>query len=401
MTTTHFDVLFIGGGNAGLSASAYLLLQKPALKVGIIEPSSKHYYQPAWTLVGGGVFDIKKTERNEKDYIPKGATWIQEFAQTFQPEQNSVTTREGNTYTYDYLVVCPGIQLNWDAIKGLPETLGKNGVTSNYSFKYAPYTFELLKNFKGGNILFHSPNTPVKCGGAPQKIMYLAADYLRKHNLLDKSNIQFWSGGTKIFGVPKYEKTLLKVIERYKIKTNFFQSLVEVDGPNKKARFVGLGEHNKGVETWVDFDVLHITPPQGPPDFIKNSPLANAAGWVDVDKGTLQHVRFPNIFSLGDASSLPTSKTGAAIRKQTPTMVTNLISLMDQKPLAKLYTGYTSCPIVTGYGKLMLAEFDYNNQPMETFPFDQSKERLSMYLLKREILPRLYWGAIIRGRMQG
>jgi sulfide:quinone oxidoreductase len=398
---THFEVLFIGGGNAGLSASAHLLLQKPNLKVGIIEPSSKHYYQPAWTLVGGGVYDIKDTEREEKDYIPKGAAWLQEYAQVFAPEQNSVTTSEGNTYTYDYLVVCPGIQLNWSAIKGLPETLGKNGVTSNYSFKYAPYTFEILKNFKGGNILFHSPHTPVKCGGAPQKIMYLAADYLRKHSLLEKSNIQFWSGGTKIFGVPKYEKTLLKVIERYHIHTNFFQDLVEVDGPNKKAKFIGLGEHNKGLETWVDFDILHIVPPQGPPDFIKNSPLANAAGWVDVDKGTLQHVRYPNVFSLGDASSLPTSKTGAAIRKQTPTMVANLLSVMDHKPLQKLYTGYTSCPIVTAYGKLMLAEFDYNNNPMETFPFDQSKERWSMYQLKRQVLPRLYWGAIIRGRMQG
>ena len=398
---THFQVLFIGGGNAGLSAAAHLLIKNDSLTVGIIEPSEKHYYQPAWTLVGGGVYDIKDTEKNEADFIPKGATWIKEYAQTFQPEQNTVVTREGKTYTYDYLVVCPGIQLNWNEIKGLPEALGKNGVTSNYSFKYAPYTFEVLKNFKGGKIIFHSPNTPVKCGGAPQKIMYLAADYLRKHHLLDKSSVEFWSGGTKIFGVPKYEKTLLKVIERYGIKTHFFQKLVEVDGPGKRAKFLGLAEGHKNEETWVDFDMLHITPPQGPPDFIKNSPLANAAGWVDVDKGTLQHVRYPNIFSLGDASSLPTSKTGAAIRKQTPVMVSNLLAHMAHKPLTKTYTGYTSCPIVTGYGKLMLAEFDYNNQPMETFPFDQSKERWSMYFLKRQILPRLYWGAIVHGRMQG
>ena len=397
----HFNVLFIGGGNAGLSASAHLLLKRPGLNVGIIEPSSKHYYQPAWTLVGGGVYDIQDTEREEKDYIPKGATWIKEYAETFEPEQNRVITKEGHTYTYDYLVVCPGIQLNWSAIKGLPETLGKNGVTSNYSFKYAPYTFECLSSFKGGRMIFHSPNTPVKCGGAPQKIMYLAADYLRKHGLLDKSQVEFWSGGTRVFGVPKYEKTLLKIIDRYHITTHFHQRLDEVDGPNKKAKFIGLGEHNKGVETWVDFDMLHITPPQGPPDFIKNSPLANAAGWVDVDKGTLQHNKYPNIFSLGDASSLPTSKTGAAIRKQTPVMVNNLLSVMDKKPLTKIYTGYTSCPIVTAYGKLMLAEFDYNNEPMETFPFDQSKERWSMYQLKRQVLPRLYWNPILHGRMQG
>lgn len=397
----HFEVLIVGGGNAGLSTAGLLLLKRPGLKVGIIEPSDKHYYQPAWTLVGGGIFDIRKTEREEKNLIPKGATWIKEYAQTFHPDNNSVTTRENHTYTYDYLVVCPGIQINWNAIKGLPETLGKNGVSSNYSFTSAPYTFECIKNFKGGKMIFHSPHSPIKCGGAPQKIMYLAADYIRKHHLEEKTTIEFRSGGTKIFGVPKYAKTLNKIIDRYHIDTHFFQDLIEIDGPGKKAKFVSLHEDNKGEEQWVDFDFIHVTPPQGPPDFIKNSPLANDAGWVDVDKHTLQHNKYPNVYALGDASSLPTSKTGAAIRKQTPTLVENMLAQMEGKPSVRKYNGYTSCPIVTGYGKLMLAEFDYNNEPAETFPFDQSKERWSMYFLKKEILPRMYWGAIVKGRMQG
>jgi sulfide:quinone oxidoreductase len=393
----HHQIVIVGGGNAGISVAAQLLRKNSKLDIAIIDPSEKHYYQPAWTLVGSGVFDINKTERNEGDVMPKNTTWIKESVQSFNPDYNTVTTDAG-TYTYDYMVVCPGIQLNWSAVKGLPETLGKNGVCSNYSFKSAPYTFECIKNFKGGKAIFHNPHTPVKCGGAPHKIMYMAADYFRKHNVLDKTDIQYWSGGTKLFAVEKYEKTLLEVCRKADIKLNFFQRLEEIDGPNKRAKFVGFGENNKDVETWVDFDMMHVTPPQSAPDFIKNSPLANAGGWVDVDKGTLQHVKYANIFSLGDASGLPTSKTGAAIRKQAPVVVANLLGLIEKHPFGANYTGYTSCPLLTGYGKLVLAEFDYNNQPMETFPFDQSKERWSMYMLKKEILPRMYWGQILTGK---
>lgn len=398
---THYQILVIGGGNAGLSLSAHLLLKNKKLDIGIVEPSDKHYYQPAWTLVGGGVFDINDTVRNEVDYIPKQAKWIKDYCASFQPEANQVTLASGTTLTYDYLVVCPGIQLDWGSVKGLKESLGQNGVTTNYSFKVAPYTFECLKNFKGGKVLFNNPHTAIKCGGAPHKIMWLAGDYFRRHGLLDKADIHYYSGGTRLFGVEKYEKTLKKVAERYNVHTHFFEKLEEVDGPNKRARFVGFGEHNKGVETWVDYEIFHVTPPQSAPDFIKQSPLANDAGWVDVDKYSLQHVRYPNVFSLGDSSSLPTSRTGAAVRKQTPVVATNLLALIEGQPLPAKYNGYSSCPIITGYGKLVLAEFDYNNQPMETFPFDQSKERWSMYQLKKQVLPRMYWNLILRGRAQG
>jgi sulfide:quinone oxidoreductase len=347
--------------------------------------------------VGGGVYDIKKTERTEAEVKPKCVTWIKQKVACFNPGQNLVVIENNETVSYQYLVVAPGIQLNWNEIKGLEETIGKNSVCSNYSFKYAPYTFECLKNFKGGNAIFTNPHTPVKCGGAPHKIMYMAADYFRKHGLSDKSNIQYWSGGTRLFAVEDYEKTLLNVVERGKIKLNFFNRLEEIDGPNKRAKFVGFGEMNKGQEQWVDFSMIHITPPQSAPDFIKSSPLANAAGWVDVSKDTLQHIRYNNIFSLGDASSLPTSKTGAAIRKQAPVVVQNLLASINNKPLTATYSGYTSCPLVTGYGKLVLAEFDYNNKRMETFPFDQRKERWSMYQLKTKVLPWLYWNKILKG----
>lgn len=397
----HFQLLVIGGGNAGLSAAAHLLLKSPKTSVGIIEPSEKHYYQPAWTLVGGGAFNIKDTERNEKDFIPKGATWIKDKVASFQPEMNEVTLAGGTVVGYDQLLVCPGIQLDWSAVKGLPEALGKNGVSSNYSFQHAPYTWELIKGLKKGKAIFYNPHTPVKCGGAPHKIMYLAADHWRRTGSLKDMDIQYWSGGTKLFAVPRYEKTLLQVVQRGGIKLNFNWKLSEVDGPNKRARFVGIGEKNKDVEQWVDYDMMHVTPPQSAPDFIKQSPLANSAGWVDVDKHSLRHLKYPNVWSIGDAAGLPTSKTGAAIRKQAPTVVANILAAMAQKDSAARYDGYTSCPLVTGYGKLVLAEFDYDNKPQETFPIDQSKERWSMYQLKRQVLPRLYWNFILRGRAQG
>lgn len=397
MTTKH-QIVIVGGGNAGLSVASQLLRKNKALDIAVVDPASKHYYQPAWTLVGSGVFNIKDTERNEADVMPKGVKWIKERVTGFLPDTNSITLEQGGQLQYDYLVVAAGIQINWGDIKGLKETLGKNNVCSNYSFEYAPYTFECLKNFKGGNALFHNPNTPVKCGGAPHKIMYMAADYFRKHGTLDKANIQYWSGGSKLFAVPKYEKTLLHVCEKANISLHFMVKLVEIDGPNKKAKFVGIGDTNKDKEYTVDFDMIHVTPPQSAPDFIKSSPLANAAGWVDVDQYTLQHQKFANIFSLGDSSSLPTSKTGAAIRKQAPVLVNNLLAAIRHQPLTAKYNGYTSCPVVTGYGKLVLAEFDYDGNPQETFPFDQSKERWSMFMLKRHVLPWLYWTKILKGK---
>lgn len=397
----HYPILIIGGGNAGISLAAYLLRQDAKLQIGLVEPSDKHYYQPAWTLVGAGDFDIQKTVRNEADFIPKGVTWVKDRCASLEPAQNQVTLGSGERLTYDFLVVCPGIQLDWHLVKGLPEALGKGGVCSNYSFATAPYTWECLQNFKGGKAIFHNPHTPVKCGGAPHKIMYMAADHFRKRGILDKADIQYWSGAPRLFAVDKYENTLKEVVERGHISLHLMQRLEEIDAPNKRARFVGMSDANRDEVTWVDYDILHVAPPQSAPDFIKQSPLANAAGWVEVDKHSLQHVRFPNVFALGDAAGLPTSKTGAAIRKQTPTVAANLLAAIAGQPLPIQYNGYTCCPLVTGYGKLVLAEFDYNNQPMETFPFDQSKERWSMYQLKKQVLPRLYWNRILRGRSQG
>lgn len=394
---THHQILIVGGGNAGISIASQLLRKDSTLDVAIIDGAKKHYYQPAWTLVGGGEFNIKDTERDEASVIPAGATWIQQMVSGFKPEENKLMLADGVELQYDYLITVPGIQVNWGEIKGLKENLGRNGVCSNYSFESAPYTWKCIQETKSGKAIFTNPHTPIKCGGAPQKIMYLAADYFRKNNI--DSQVEFWSGGTRVFGVEKYENTLKRVIAHYGIETQFFVKLEEIDGPNKKAKFIGIGEANKDLEYWVEFEMLHVTPPQSAPDFIKNSPLANVTGWLDVEKHTLQHNKYKNIFGCGDAANLPASRTGAAIRKQAPVLVHNLIAMMKGEEMNAFYNGYSSCPIITGYNKLVLAEFDYNNIPVETFPFDQSKERWSMYQMKKYLLPYLYWNQILPGKM--
>jgi sulfide:quinone oxidoreductase len=390
------QVVIIGGGNAGLSVAARLKRAQRDADIAIVEPSAKHYYQPLWTLVGGGVFDKKVTEHDEAPYIPRGVSWIRDAVVQMCPDEDTVVTSDGTQVSYDYLVVAPGIQLDWQKVKGLPEALGRDGVCSNYSYEHVEKTWEFIRTFKGGNAIFTHPNTPIKCGGAPQKVMYLADDQFRKAGVRDKSNVIFATAGAGIFSVTKYAEALKKVIARKGIDVRFRHDLVEVRPETKEAVFSHV---DSGDLITIPYELIHVTPPQSAPDFVKRSQLANEAGWVDVDKHTLQHARYRNVFSLGDASSLPTSKTGAAIRKQAPVLVQNLLSAMQGTSLTASYDGYAACPLVTGYGKLVMAEFDYDLVPRETFPFDQSKERRSMYLFKKYGLPAMYWHGILRGRM--
>ncbi len=391
----HYQVLILGGGTAGITVAAQLRRKLKTYDVAIVEPSTKHYYQPLWTLVGAGVFPKQQSEREESAFIPLGADWIREHVAEFHPQEDYIVTRSGRKIGYDFLVVGLGIQTDWDTIPGLHEGIGRQQICSNYSYQHVDYTWECVRNFKGGTALFTMPNTAVKCGGAPQKIMYLAEDHFRRSGVRNKSKVVFASAQGSLFAVEKYRKTLEKVAERKAIDLRFKHNLVELRPDQKEAVF----EHLDTLErTTIPFDMIHVTPPMSAPDIIKSSPLANAGGWMDVDKYTLQHPSFPNVFPIGDCSGLPTSKTGAAIRKQAPVVVQNLISAIHGKPPTARYDGYTSCPIVTGYGKLVLAEFDYEGTPQETFPFDQSKERLSMYLLKAHALPRLYWHGMLRGR---
>jgi sulfide:quinone oxidoreductase len=390
--------LIIGGGAAGVSVANNMRRQNTAIDIAIIEPSEKHYYQPGFTIVGGGAYTLKQTLRNEADLIHPSVKWIKDTAETFQPDENTITLRSGDSISYDYLVVCPGLQLDWDKIEGLKETLNKNNVCSNYSPDTVEYTWECIKSIESGSALFTQPPMPIKCAGAPQKIMYLAADRFRKKGILDKFNIEFYNAGPAMFGVPFFAKALMKVVAGYGIKTNFNHNLVAIDGPAKTATFETTDSEGNKQQVTRQFDMIHVTPPQSAPDFIKKSPLANAAGWVDVNAKTLQHNKYSNIFGLGDAGSTPNAKTAAAVRKQVPIVVDNILALINSKQLAEKYDGYGSCPLTTSLNSVMLAEFSYDGKVTPSFPFlDPRNNRFIWWWGKTTGFPWLYWHLMIKG----
>ena len=445
MTTHKHQVVVIGGGTGGIMVTAQLLRAKKNLDVAIIEPSEEHKYQPAWTLVGAGLMEYKDTVKPEKRQIPKKASWIKEYVDSIDPDSMEVHLKNGDKVIYEYLIVAPGIQINLDGIEGLKETFGKNGVCSNYVDP--DYTWETLQNFKGGVALFTQPATPIKCPGAPQKIMYLTSDFLQRNKLMDKSTVVFATPGTVIFGTEPFKTELNHYAnDVYDIKQRYGYKLVKIDGEKKEAHYVRLelpegrtdhvindennaagfegyymkdgekhtvkeennhvGELDEGTHFVVKFDMLHLAPPQSAPSWFQKTKLAHQdgpnKGWMAVDKYTLQSVNYKNVFGVGDVTDVPTARTGAAIRKQAPTIVENLLKVMNDKPADyEGYDGYSSCPLVMSHNKMLLAEFKYDNvrssDPLLTKFFDTGKASYPMWIMKRYGLPFLYWQAMLKG----
>ncbi|WP_374380876.1 TIGR01244 family sulfur transferase [Dongia sp.] len=394
----NFDIVIVGGGAAGCSVASSILKRRPALKLAIIEPKEIHYYQPGWTLVGGGVFDRRKTTRPMSDCIPAGVDWIKAAVATFDPSRHAVLLEDGTPIGYSALIVAPGLELRWDLIDGLKDTLGKNGVTSNYMLDLAPYTWELVQGLNGGTALFTQPPMPIKCAGAPQKAMYLSANHWEAKGCLKNITVEFNNAGGVLFGVKDYVPPLMKYVERYGAKLVFNSNLKSIDGPNKQATFEIKKDDGSVERVTKSFDMIHVVPPQTAPAFIRQSPLADGAGWVDVDSETLRHKSFGNIFALGDVGSTPNAKTAAAVRKQAPIVAENVIAILDGKNPRAIYDGYGSCPLTVERGKVILAEFGYGGKLLPTFPWDSTKPRWSAWFAKVSVLPWLYFDAMLKAR---
>lgn len=396
--TISGDIVLIGGGSAGIGLLASLLKRDPHLNIILIEPSDHHYYQPAWTLVGGGAYDVTRTVRPMADVLPNGVTWIQAAVSELLPDEQTLVLDSGQRVSWKNLIVCPGLRLAWERIEGLQETLGQHGVTSNYSYEHAAYTWQLVQQLKNGKALFTQPAMPIKCAGAPQKAIYLSCDHWLRQGDLKNIKVEFNLAGAALFGVPTFVPPLMKYVEKYSAQLAFNSNLVKVDGPARKAWFeIKDAEGNVRVEEKV-FDLLHVVPPQVSPDFIRHSPLADAAGWCEVNPQSLQHLRYPHIFGLGDVCSTTNAKTAAAVRKQIVVVAENLLALRRQAPLPLKYDGYGSCPLTVEKGKVVLAEFGYGGKLLPTFPLDPTVARRSAWFLKASFLPWFYWNGMLKGR---
>lgn len=396
-----FDVVVVGAGAAGISVAASLRARKPNLQIALIDPADIHYYQPGWTMVGAGIFTATQTAKTMGSLIPAGVTWIKSAVAAFEPANDAVILDGCRVVKYRRLIVCPGLKLDWNLIDGLVETLGRNGVTSNYRYDLAPYTWELVKGLKKGRAVFSQPPMPIKCAGAPQKALYLSGDHWLRTGVLKDIEIQFMNAGGVLFGVKDYVPALQSYINRYRAGVNFFHNLVAVDGPAKKAWFEVKEPEKEPRRVEVEFDMLHVVPPQVAPDFIRVSPLADAAGWVDVDQATLRHKRYENIWSLGDVMNAPNAKTAAAARMQAPIVAQNIADDIDGRAPTAIYNGYGSCPLTVEKGKIVLAEFGYGGALLPSFPrwlIDGTRPTRAAWFLKEQILPPFYWKAMLRGK---
>ncbi len=396
-----YEIVIVGGGAGGIAVAASLKSRAPDLSIAIIDPADIHYYQPGWTMVGGGIFDAQDTAKTMGSLIPRGVKWIKAAVAAFEPQNNAVILDGCRVVKYDRLVVCPGLKLDWGRVKGLEETLGRNGVTSNYRYDLAPYTWQLVQEMSKGRALFTQPPMPIKCAGAPQKALYLSGDTWFRRGVLKDIDIQFMNAGGVLFGVKDYVPALEEYIRKYDATLNFFHNLVAVDGPARKATFEVTKPDAEPTRVEVEFDMMHVCPPQTAPDFIRVSPLADAAGWVDVDQATLRHKTYDNIWSLGDVMNAPNAKTAAAARKQAPTVAENIVAdIAGRSPVAQ-YDGYGSCPLTVERGKIVLAEFGYGGILKPSFPsflIDGTKPSRAAWFLKEKMLPPIYWKAMLKGK---
>ncbi len=411
-------VVIVGGGAAGITMAAYLSEKLKYDDITIIEPNKIHHYQPGYTLIASGTFKADEVQRDTESLIPRDVKWMKDRVLELLPDRNQVVTAENGKVNYDFLVLVPGCEMDFNQIEGITrESLGRDGVHSIYDFEGAVRCHEALQQLPGkgeGRLVFTDTYTKLKCGGAPKKICLITEDLLRKHEARGGFQIDYYCNSTNLMTPKIFGDRLETIYNERNVGLIYQRRLVSVDRSAKKVVFQVLEEPTQAhlpitestvLET-VDYDLLHVVPPMGAPEFVRNSPFAitdgslRHGGWARVDEQTLINPDYPNVVIFGDVAGLGTSKTGAAIRIQAPVAAANLVSIMEGKEPEAIYNGYSACPIVTEYGKVLMCEFGYDKELMPTIPFiDPGVERGMWWVLKAHGLKPMYYHGMLKGLM--
>ncbi|WP_018715434.1 NAD(P)/FAD-dependent oxidoreductase [Brachymonas chironomi] len=371
---TQARIVIAGGGAAGLTAANRLVESLDGARIIMIDARKEHYYQPGFTLVGAGIKPRDYVVSTTGEYVPSGVEWVQASVAEIDPDGNKVVTDAGQAIPYDYLIVATGMRLNYSEIEGMdPALIGKEGIGSIYNGPdAAAATWQALSAFaeKGGRGVFLRPATEMKCAGAPLKYTFLSEDHLTRKGTRSKSEIVYNSNNKVLFSVPIVSEKVRMLFKDRGIKVNYERVLKSIDPGRRIATFStpdgGTAEEN--------YDFLHVIPPMRAPDAVRNSPLSwkegpwVSEGWMEVDRGTLRHMRYRNVFGVGDIAGVPKGKTAASVKWQVPVAVDHLVAEIAGKESDALYTGYTSCPLITRLGQAMLVEFDYENNLVPSFP---------------------------------
>ena len=436
-------IVIVGGGAGGIMATVRLRSAAPNADITIIAPNEVHLYQPGQVFMAAGLYSESDIQRNNADFIPSSVKWVKDEVTAFDPDNNKVTTAKNGDISYDYLVVATGLQYDYARIEGMSEDLvGKNGISSVYLndpvagtarggvatgqwFKDMRKAAEAASPEKPIKVICTQPDTPIKCGGAPQKILYLSDDNLRGNgpdggaDVSQNAQFNFCKKGTTLFGVPAYNKTLVEEITPMygNITDKFNHILRKIDAENKVATFEHIvkkkGKYDEDMEEYeiitsketveMEYDFIHVVPPMKPTDAVANSPLGikkgSGKGWLECDFDTLQHIRYSNVFGIGDILGVPKGKTGGSARHHGPVLVDNLISVIEGKKPEEKFDGYTVCPLKTEYGQIMLAEFDYNGLAPSFPVLDPSRPRWMWWAFDLYILKTMYWQLMMRGLM--
>ena len=412
-SSARAKIVIIGGGAAGISMAARLKRRLQQPDITIIDPSDKHFYQPGFTLIGGGVYGKDDVWRPQQECMPSDVKWVKDVVTLVHPTLNKVDTARSGSFDYDFMVLAPGVKYDWSRIEGITyKTIGEGNAHTIYDWRGAQMTWPAMKEFaqKGGRGIFCDTYTKHKCGGAPKKICLLTWDNARKSGTTDKIDLHYYTGSKQLYDVPHFTPRLEEIYRERNIPVDMSCKLKAIDTHAKKAYFEQSITAADGTKTTreigAEYDFMHFLVPQCAPDFVRESGLGwtegklAADGWAMIDQHSLIHKTYPNIIGLGDCAGIPTSKTSAAVRKQLPIAVDNLIALMENRAPEAIYNGYAACPIVTEYGKVLMCEFDYKKEPQITFPLsllDMSKEQWVAWLLKVYALKPIYFELMLRG----